>query len=200
MNVVFDLGGVVFDWRPDELLGHTFADPRTRARVKSGLLEHQDWVELDRGSISADDAIARAASRTGLPREEIGRFLDAVPQSLAPIAQTINLISDVRQSGSSIYILSNMHHASIDFLEREHAIWGLFDGAVISCRVNKVKPEADIYRHLLAEFRLQAAATLFIDDLRENVVAAEAAGIRSIQFASPAQCRVELENMGCIKP
>ena len=199
MNVVFDLGGVVFDWRPEALLRQEFADPAIRERVREHVLLHRDWVELDRGSISLDDAVDRGAQRSGLPAAEVARFLAAVPPSLTPIVATIDLIRAVRNAGHSLFVLSNMHHASIDFLEQEHAIWDLFDGTVISCRVNKVKPEPDIYATLLAEFHLDAAATVFIDDLEENVAAAAAMGIHTIRFTDAAQCRRDLERIGGLR-
>ena len=198
MNVVFDLGNVVFAWRPESLLRQVFDDAGVRDRVRQGILEHHDWVDLDRGSLSLDDAIDRGASRTGLSRDEVATFLNAVPPSLTPNQETIDLNAAVRTSGNGVYVLSNMHHASIDYLEREHAIWNLFDGAVISCRVNKVKPDLDIYEHLLAQHCLDAAATVFIDDLAENVVAARKVGIHPIQFTAPAQCRRELRALGCL--
>lgn len=198
MNVVFDLGGVVFDWRPDALLRREFSDPAIRERVRKHVLLHQDWIELDRGSITLEAATRRGADRSGLKDEEVSRFFAAVPRSLAPINDTVELVRVVKDFGNSVFVLSNMHHASIDYLEREHAIWDLFDGTVISCRVNKVKPEPEIYEHLLEAFSLKASQTVFIDDLAENVAAAAAMGIHPIQFTDPEQCRRALRNVGCL--
>ena len=198
MNIVFDLGGVVFDWRPEALLRREFEDSAIREVVREHILLHKDWIELDRGTIALGDAIRRGAARTSLSTDQISAFFAAVPRSLTPIEETIRLIRAVRNAGNSVFVLSNMHHASIDYLEEEHAIWDLFDGSVISCRVNKIKPEPPIYDHLLAAFDLQASQTIFIDDMAENVAAAFARGIHPIQFSDPVQCERELRELGCL--
>jgi putative hydrolase of the HAD superfamily len=192
------LGGVVFNWQPEALTRGVFADPESQALAMSGIIGHHDWVELDRGSIPQDQAISRATLRTGLSRQDVEDLFAAVPPSLTPIEESIALIRDVRAASNRLYVLSNMQFASIAYLENEHDIWDLFDGAVISCRVNKVKPEQAIYEHLLNEYRLSAAETVFIDDMIENVEAAASLGIQTIRFVDPLQCRRALVDFGCI--
>ena len=145
LNIVFDLGGVVFYWRPDVIIQSVFDDAETQALVKAKIFGHTDWIRLDRGTLSADEAMDRGAVRTGLPRADIDRLFDAVPRSLAPVPGTIDLIRSVRGHGNKLFVLSNMGHASIEYLEHKHDIWDLFDGIVISCRIQKVKPEVQIY-------------------------------------------------------
>ena len=195
MNIVFDLGGVVFNWQPDALIGRVFPDAATQALVKARILGHEDWVELDRGTLALDDAIARAAARTGLSVDSVARLFDAVPPSLTPIQGTIDLIRSIRQTDNRLYVLSNMGVASITYLEQQHDIWDLFDGVVISSRIRMVKPEVAIYEHLLKVHRLVANETVFIDDLEENLSAASRLGIQTIQFAEPAQCRQDLAGL-----
>lgn len=198
LNIVFDLGGVVFNWQPNTIIRRVFADSETQDLVKAEIFEHVDWVELDRGSITLDQAIVRGASRTGLPRGTIEKLMDEVPRSLTPIQGTIDLIRCIRHSDNKLFVLSNMHIASISYLEKKHKIWDLFDGIVISSRIQKVKPEIEIYEHLLKEYELNAPETVFIDDLRENLTAASSIGIQTIRFVDPFQCRRSLSDLKCI--
>lgn len=198
MNVVFDLGGVVFDWQPDALVRRVFEDPTTQVLVRREIIDHPDWIELDRGTLSQDAAILRGASRTGMPHQAIASLFHEVPPSLTPIEATIDLLRELSNTSHSLFVLSNMHVASARFLEANHDIWNLFDGIVFSCRIKKVKPEPGIFEHLLREHRIQPTETVFVDDLRENLDAASAFGIRTIQFVSPAQCRADLERLDCL--
>jgi putative hydrolase of the HAD superfamily len=198
VNIVFDLGGVVFDWQPDKIIGHVFENPATQRLVKTEIFEHADWVALDRGTLDFDQAVDRGAERTGLPQHEIERLLNAVPPSLTPIHDTIELIRAVRVTDHKLFVLSNMQFASITYLEEAHDIWNLFDGIVISCRIQKVKPEPEIYDHLLSIHQLAAGETVFIDDMSENLDAASLLGIQTIQFINAAQCRQDLMSLGCI--
>jgi len=91
-----------------------------------------------------------------------------------------------------------MHIASFAHLEKEYDIWDMFDGIVISSRIKKVKPDIEIYEHLLGEYNLDASETVFIDDTKENLVAANSIGIQTIHFVSAAQCRQALVELQCI--
>lgn len=195
MNVVFDLGGVVFNWQPDVLIRGVFDDPQTQALVRREIIDHPDWIELDRGTLSQDEATLRGASRTGVPHQAIASLFHAVPRSLTPIEETIDVVRAVNASGHPLFVLSNMQLASADFLENTYDIWRLFEGVVFSCRIQKVKPEPGIYNHLLTEFRLDPGDTVFIDDLSENLEAASSFGIRTIRFVDAAQCRRDLAEL-----
>jgi putative hydrolase of the HAD superfamily len=195
LNIVFDLGGVVFNWHPDKLIRGVFDDEETRTIVKSEILEHPDWLELDRGTLPFRDAVVRGADRTGLPNTDIERLLNEVPRSLTPIHETIELIRSMVSPDHRLFVLSNMHFASITYLEKEHDIWDMFDGTVISCRIQKIKPEIGIYEYLLNEFQLIASETIFIDDMSENLAAARSIGIQTIKFLTSSQCRQDLTEL-----
>jgi FMN phosphatase YigB (HAD superfamily) len=57
LNVVFDLGGVVFSWRPDDIINRIFDGPETQSLVKARIFEHNDGVELDRGTLGIEEAV-----------------------------------------------------------------------------------------------------------------------------------------------
>lgn len=195
MNIVFDLGGVVFNWQPDAIIRSIFEDTAIQDLIRKEIFEHTDWVELDRGTIALDQAIVRGAARTGLPSEDIERLLKAVPRFLTPIEETIELIRDLSNTNNRLFVLSNMHLASIAYLEQRHRIWDVFDGIVISSRIQMVKPELQIYDYLLNLYQLEPAETIFIDDLPENLMAASSLGIKTIRFFDSAQCARDLEQV-----
>ena len=198
MNLVFDLGGVVVRWDPDAIIAGVFSDPATRAKVKAGVFEHPDWLELDRGTLGREQAIERAAQRTGIAASEVKRLLHAVPPSLVVFPDTVELLYRLQRKGHPLYCLSNMHFASIEYLERQHTFWDVFQGRVISCRLNLCKPEAGIYEHLLRTFALEPAETLFMDDVQKNLDAAAKLGIQTLKFESAAQCERELRARGLL--
>jgi putative hydrolase of the HAD superfamily len=197
LNIVFDLGGVVFNWQPDVIVASHFEDRSTQDLVREEIFEHSDWTDLDRGVISLERAIDRGAMRTGLPAAEIGRLLSAVPSFLTPIDQTIDLIYRLGNTVNNLFVLSNMSLPSIEYLEQQHDIWGLFKGVVISSRVKMVKPDIEIFRYLLDKYRLQPTETVFIDDLPKNLEAASSLGIRTVRFFDSTQCEQALLEHRC---
>ncbi len=196
MNVVFDLGGVVVCWKPDVLIAASFDDAATRTRVRREIIDHADWLALDRGVLPKSEAVLRAALRTGLAVAAVETFLDSVPPALTVVPETVALMRRVRAQGHRLYCLSNMQQASIAWLEREHDYWDVFDGAVISSRIHLIKPEPAIYAHLLQSFGLRGEETVFIDDTAINLPPAQAFGIKTVHFENAAQCERALRFIG----
>jgi putative hydrolase of the HAD superfamily len=199
LNIIFDLGGVVFRWEPEKLIADTIKDKDLHAIVRSEILNHHDWIELDRGTLTEEAAILRGCERTGLPLSEISRLIKAVPPFLVPIDASVNLIDELKSFKNKLFVLSNMHIASINYLESNYSILDKFDGRVISCRIHKVKPEPDIYHHLIETYHLDINESVFIDDTSVNLDTAADLGLKTIQFENPAQCREELLKMGCLE-
>jgi len=195
MNIVFDLGGVVFVWRPDLLIAKVFSDNRTRGMVAADLLSHPDWAELDRGCIEKEEAVSRAAARSGIAADKIRELLNLVPDSLVPIQETISLISRLKTAGHRLFVLSNMHHDSANHLEKTYPIWDQFEGVVFSCREKLVKPQPEIFRLLINRYHLEPKETVFIDDTRVNLTAAQSLGLIPIHFSNALACEKELADL-----
>jgi putative hydrolase of the HAD superfamily len=196
LNVVFDLGGVVVRWDPEAIVASVFPETAIREKAKREVFGHADWLELDRGALAPEQAIARAAQRTGIPARDVRRLLQAVPPSLTPVPETVALLHRLHAAGHALYCLSNMGFAGIEHLEREHGFLALFRGKVVSCRLNVCKPEPQIFEHLLRTYALVPEQTVFIDDVEANIVAAARFGMRVIRFESAAQCERELVALG----
>jgi len=197
-NVVFDLGGVVFTWDPEQIIRNRYPEPGLQDLVRRQVFRHPDWQALDRGTLPLEEAIERAAGRTGMPAREIAGLLDSLPDALQPIPGTVELLHRVKAAGSRLFCLSNMHRDVIERLERANPFWHLFDGRVISCRVRRIKPEPGIYAHLLDTYGLIAEETVFIDDMEVNLGPAARRRMRVIRFEDPEQCAGALQSIGAI--
>jgi putative hydrolase of the HAD superfamily len=198
LDIIFDLGGVVLTWDPRAIIAGVFVDEASQALVLSEVFGHCNWVELDRGTMPLETAIAGAVSRTGLPKADLTRMFRRIPSALVPIPQMLNLLRRLKARGHSLYCLSNLHANSFAHLKAEYAFWELFDGAVISCLVHLCKPEPAIYAHMLETFGLSGPETLFIDDMEVNLEAAKPFGIRTIRFVTQMQCERDLSAIGCL--
>jgi putative hydrolase of the HAD superfamily len=198
LNIVFDLAGVVVRYDQAALITKVFPDPTMHSTVRADIIGHGDWLALDRGTLSQQDAIVRAAHRTGLSATDIAQFFAQMSAAWVPIAGTVDLLQRLHTKGHPLFCLSNMHVASIAYLEQTYTFWDVFTGAVISCRVQLIKPEPAIYAYLLAQYGLAASQTVFIDDTAVNLEAAAQLGIQTIQFENPGQCARQLQALGCI--
>ncbi|MDM5136211.1 HAD family hydrolase [Aeromonas salmonicida] len=194
MAIIFDLGRVVVSWDPVAIV-RSVRGPDGAEALAERLFNHPDWLEVDRGTLSLHTMARQAQERTGLSAAENLTILQAVPASLLPDPAMLTLIAELHGAGHTLYALSNMGHASIDWLEQQ-LFWRFFSGKVVSARVRMIKPEPDIYRYLLVSFDLKADECLFIDDSPANVAAAKALGIRGMVFTDAHSCRQQLVSLG----
>lgn len=191
-NVIFDLGGVVLDWNPDRIVARFQPDTALHGQFKADVFGHPDWQAFDRGGLTEHELIDRLETRLGLTRAQLVTLLDAVRHSLVEKPDTVKLIRDLQQQGVPLYCLSNMPVAVYVHLQSHHQFWDAFSGIVISGEVKMMKPEPEVFLHLLETFELQAAESVFIDDLSANVEAARKIGMHAIVFKDAQQCREEL--------
>lgn len=108
--------------------------------------------------------------------------MDNLPNMLTPIAETIELLPKIKESGHKLYYLSNYHKELSRYIKNKYSFFNYFDGGVFSCDVNVVKPSVKIYQHFLDKYRLEPRECLFFDDMEQNVSAAKESGINGILF------------------
>jgi putative hydrolase of the HAD superfamily len=192
--VIFDLGGVVLDWQPREVLLRFYPQEGddVRTAVREAVFEHPDWLELDRGTLTHERAIPRFAARAARPADEIARLMTAVRDSLQPLPETVALMRSLARDGVPLYCLSNMHAEIAAWLLRTHDFWPLFRGVVFSADEKLIKPEPEIFQRLLRRYDLVAQHTAFVDDHRPNVDSARRLGLHGIAFEDAAQCAAAL--------
>jgi putative hydrolase of the HAD superfamily len=192
-NVIFDFGGVLVRWKPQEIIDNFYQDAELRARLREEVFQHPDWLEMDRGALDDAQAVRRFAARMSRPEAEMLELLQRVKESLVPLEASLELVHGLAQRGIPVYGLSNMSTSTFQHLQGRHAIWDVFRGIVISGDIQLVKPDPRIFEHISQTYGLAPARTAFVDDLEPNVEAASRHGFRAIRFESAAQCRAELD-------
>jgi FMN phosphatase YigB (HAD superfamily) len=143
------MGNVLIEWNPERLiarLGITGADAALLLREVFG---DQEWVGLDRGRLTEEQAIAAFCAR--LPE----RLHECVPplvfwwkDPLWPVPGMKALVEELKAAGYGIYLLSNAGESFARY-EAQLPARARFDGMVVSCYERVVKPDARIYRILL---------------------------------------------------
>src|SRR5215469_7807551 len=94
-SVVFDFGGVLLRWQPQQIIDAFYAEQDLRAALSRNVFGHPDWIEMDRGSLAEDTAAHRFAARMNRPVEEMRGQLQLVRESLVPLPETIDLVHEL---------------------------------------------------------------------------------------------------------
>jgi putative hydrolase of the HAD superfamily len=191
-SVIFDFGGVLFRWRPEEIIQGFYPDEARRSLLRETVFQHPDWIELDRGTLSDAAAVERFSARMGRPAEEMRALLQHVKDSLTPMDESFAIVRDLAGRGIPLYALSNMSASMFAHLRERYSVWDHFGGIVISGEINLVKPDPRIFDYIARRYGLVPSETLFIDDHPPNIEAARRQGFRTIQFSDARQCHGEL--------
>lgn len=197
--VVFDLGGVLLDWDPRHLYRRLFAGDEAAMERFLAEVCTPDWNRLlDAGTpfaAAVDALIARHPQQADLIRAYDARWPEMVA---GPIAGSVVLLAELKSRRTPLYVLSNFPVDKYQLMRRRFSFLGWFDGVVISGEVGVCKPDAGIYQALLARYRLEAGACLFVDDRPANVAAARALGMAATLFRSPTDLRQALRAAGLL--
>lgn len=200
MKIVFDFGGVVFNWQPVDLLQQVLPQRASNAEqggawasaIFQGFDPSSDWALFDQGGIAPAPLAERIARRTGLEVDEVAAVIAAIPPHLAPNPGTVALMDELRQQGHTLYYLSNMPASYADELERSHGFFEWFEGGIFSARVGQIKPNPDIFATAVRQFATQGAPVVFIDDVQRNLDAAGAHGWHGVRFETAHQARADV--------
>jgi putative hydrolase of the HAD superfamily len=194
-NVVFDLGGVLLEWKPDQILARLYRDRDVQALVKREVFQHPDWLALDKGTLDEEKAISQFQQRTGRPHFEMKKLMDTVRETLIPIQPTFTLLEELSKEGMNLYCVSNMQNNVFAYLQKRYDFWGKFKGLVISAHVRMIKPDAEIFNYLFSRYGLAPAESLFIDDHPPNVESARRLQMQAILFQGVDECRRQLQQV-----
>ena len=189
MNFIFDVGDVLIQYKPLVYLKSLFSDETLVNKLNETIFKSPEWLKMDEGKLSHKDGIEIFCKKEPDLQKEIHFVMDMknYGKTLLPLHDTINLLPKIKESGHSIYYLSNMHTETKAFLLKNNEFFNLFDGGVFSCDINQRKPFPEIYRYLLNKYSLNPKTCIFFDDVQENIDAAEKEGIKSILFTT-AKC------------
>lgn len=198
-TVIFDLGNVLIDWNPRHLYRQVFTD---EAEMEHFLTEvcHGAWnKEQDRGRLFAE-AVREKIAEFPQYEAQIRSYHERWGEMLSgPIEENVRVLEDLRKKPDiQLYAITNWSAETFPVAQQRFAFLKYFQDTVVSGDLKLVKPDAAIYQILLDRQPITPEKAIFIDDTHENVVGAEALGIRGIHLTPETNLRKELEALGVL--
>jgi len=189
-NLIFDLGGVILNIAPE----------RTVQKMKqlgianfeqlySQLKQNETFDLLEKGEISEDQFVEEILKHVHKPIEKES-IIDAWNELLLDFPQErIELLDKLNKSTRfRTFLLSNTNaiHKRLynqDLFNRfSKRLEDLFETAYFSHELAMRKPNAEIFKYVLDNEKLDPSETLFIDDSADNIAAASALGIKTFHI------------------
>lgn len=192
-NIVFDMGQVLIHWTPKQFTASMHLTEEQENQLILEVFRNTEWIRLDRGSISEEEAAASICQR--LPQSLHKNAYELVTGwwkiRRVPMEGMAELIRELKENGYAIYLLSNAN-----LRLRTYFPWipgsEYFNGIFVSAEHRLLKSEREIYEKFLDAFILKPEECFFIDDNPANVEGAERVGIRGTVFHGDA-CRLRAE-------
>jgi epoxide hydrolase-like predicted phosphatase len=131
-----------------------------------------------------------AERRTGV-RLDIRRLAAAAARGEELNPQMLELVAQVRARCSTALLTNNVAEAGW----RPTFPFELFDVVIDSSEVGVRKPDPQIYEELIRRVGLAAGQIAFVDDLPENLPAAQQLGIQVVRFTGPGALRETLREL-----
>jgi putative hydrolase of the HAD superfamily len=106
----------------------------------------------------------------------------------------IDVLADLRAGGTPLALLSN---AGADYGSyfRHGPLGDFFRGCYVSGELGLLKPQPEIYRHVLGDLGITPAEAVFIDNRESNVAGAEALGVTGHVFTGADKLRAFLSSL-----
>ena len=94
------------------------------------------------------------------------------------------LENNLLNSGYRLYMLSNVDASHINFIDKNFTYVKNVKKRILSYKVRAVKPEKKIFKELINKYKILPEESIFIDDLKSNILAARELGFNAIQYTS----------------
>ncbi|HTJ49769.1 MAG TPA: HAD family phosphatase [Cyclobacteriaceae bacterium] len=192
-NLIFDLGGVILDLSvPHTLQAFSTLSSLPLDEVKHKFITSPEFESYEKGGISDVEfrEFVREVYHVKATDAQIDLCWNAMLRGV-PLIKT-ELLSRLMNS-YRVFLLSNTNGIHLDFINnvilprdvKTTSLDPFFHRTYYSHLMRMRKPDAEIYLAVLAENKLNANETLFLDDNKYNIEGAAAVGIKTVHVTTP---------------
>jgi len=183
--VLFDLGGVIVNWHNSWLI-QDVSDEFQLQKEKLSKEFYKNLPKIATGKINEKELwymIGKELESKKLMNLNES-LLDRIFQKHCSLNNSmINLSKKLSQKGITVGILSNTEPASYSAIEKLTSL-DHFEYKFLSYNIGHLKPNPEIYHHVIDNVQFPKEELFFIDDIKSNVESARSEGIDSVQYTN----------------
>ena len=195
-TVISDLGQVILHFdnniffrRLARLTG------RSEEEIRAAAEADREIIRLfDLGKISAEEFYAKAKLKLDV-EVSYGDFYASYCDIFSLDRPVLAVFAKLKPK-YKLVLLSNTDIMRFTFIKTKFREILIFDAYALSFDLGIMKPEPDIYRKALRLAGSRAENAVYIDDLPENIEAAENVGLKGILFTPQTDLEAELRKFG----
>ena len=195
--LLFDLGGVLIDFAGFDELGRLLPGGVSRDEVREKWISSPSVQRFERAEISPQDFARSVVEELDLdlgPEEFTEAFVEWA-RGPYPGARTLlgrlKVVARLACLSNSNTLHTPLHRQSIE---------PLMDSYYFSDELGKVKPDREIYEHVIRDLDVPPRRIAFFDDTRVNVHAAREVGITAFEVDGFLELESQLQMLGVLSP
>lgn len=195
---VFDVGNVLYQWSLRAIFAPRIADVDELNWFLCNVVTQQWHFQHDAGRPIAEMVAERKAEfpdHAHLIDIYATRFNESI---FAPVPGSLELVDELAARKVPIFGITNFGADFWAGFRPTAPVFDHFADIIVSGEEKLVKPDPAIYALALRRFGLLPGEGIFIDDRRENVVAAEENGFAGHHFSDAASLRADFEQRGLL--
>ncbi len=183
--VLFDLGGVIVNWHNQwfiEEISQQFNLQQEDLKREF----NSNLKDISTGIIAEKEfwqKIGKSLQSTELQNTQESLLGKVFRKRMSLNYKMIKLSENLAKKGITVGILSNIEHVTYSVVE-DLLILSHFKHKFLSYKIGHLKPEPQIYRHVINNIPFKKEELFFIDDLKSNVEAAKSSGVDAVQYSN----------------
>jgi putative hydrolase of the HAD superfamily len=191
-TVIFDLGNVLVTYDHRRTL-EALAEVSAATVDELWTIAHEIAHALTVGDMSGVELHELLMQRAGTTRD-FSRFFTAFCSGMTPDPAALDYALSLQdRPDATSAVISNTNELHVRWLDEHVPALKEFDLVMMSNEVHLAKPDPAIFLLALELLDLPPAQTLFIDDMAENVDAAQSLGMAGLVHVNWGQTRPALE-------
>lgn len=193
--VIWDMGGVLLR-EEDPILREKLAAEYGISvnRLYELVFKSESSKLASLGAISEEEHWNRIAQVIGILPDKLGDFQTRFWAGDRVDPQLSDFIRGLKSKYLTA-LLSNAWSGTRKALDEYYRSLDLFHHIIISAEVKLAKPDPAIYREMLQMVEARPGEAIFVDDLQENIDAANELGIHGIKFQNAEQAIADVRKL-----
>ena len=187
-TIIFDLGGVLVDWKPEYVFLNEFKGDRKKMNWFFENICTSEWNEQqDEGKLiskATEERIKLFPKYKSLIKMYYGKWEYMLK---GEISGSVEILKKLKKMKFNLIALTNWSAETFPVALKRFKFLKLFSGIVVSGEIQMLKPFPEIYNHTLKKYDLNPSECIFIDDRPVNILGAKKCGIDGIIFETPLQ-------------
>lgn len=183
--VLFDVGNVLMSW-PEQAVYADIQQELGLTDEQFSLFSEKYLAKLSLGEITEEELWSGAGKefgvrQVGADENLLGRKFAAETRVFGDILAFAEVL---KARGLTVALLSNTI-APHEKIMVNKGVTKPFDRTFFSHKIGLRKPDLEIYRYVLKALHVEPSEVLFVDDLQENIEAAQKLDIRTVRAGKP---------------